>query len=269
MSGLPTQFGFEESDLIDHWSKLGELSEHTTVQGFHIYYGSQVPDASTLAQSFQLGIECVERICTKHNFEPSVLDLGGGFPWAYARVQEETTIENLHNIIDSAIENRQYTKNAELWFESGRYICASSGTLVSSILEIKQSKNESRFVILDAGINHLGGMTGLGRIPRDYTSISSKQNRRVTSNEIDELQEVTVVGPLCSPLDCMARKAQLPLDLQPGDLIMVPNVGAYGLTASLVAFLTKPPPIEISLKNGHVIAVEQLNHLSHNRLSVN
>jgi diaminopimelate decarboxylase len=136
-------------------------------------------------------------------------------------------------------------------------------------LEIKQSKNESRFVILDAGINHLGGMTGLGRIPRDYTSISSKQNRRVASDQIDELQEVTVVGPLCSPLDCMARKAQLPLDLQPGDLIMVPNVGAYGLTASLVAFLTKPPPIEISLKNGHVIAVEQLNHLSHNRLSVN
>jgi diaminopimelate decarboxylase len=45
-------------------------------------------------------------------------------------------------------------------------------------------------------------------------------------------------------LDTWARDIPLPR-LAPGDLLAVPNTGAYGLHASLVAFLGHPAPAEI------------------------
>ena len=56
----------------------------------------------------------------------------------------------------------------------------------------------------------------------------------------------TVCGPLCTPLDVWARAVELPR-LRPGDLLAVPNVGAYGLDASLLAFLGHPAPAEVVL----------------------
>jgi diaminopimelate decarboxylase len=49
-------------------------------------------------------------------------------------------------------------------------------------------------------------------------------------------------------------------DARPGDLLTVPNVGAYGLSASLLAFLGHPAPTEA------VVDGDRLVHLS--RLTV-
>jgi diaminopimelate decarboxylase len=40
--------------------------------------------------------------------------------------------------------------------------------------------------------------------------------------------------------------------VQEGELLTIENVGAYGLTASLVAFLGKPIPVEVLIVNGKV-----------------
>lgn len=71
--------------------------------------------------------------------------------------------------------------------------------------------------------------------------------------------KVDVVGPLCSPLDCVGRNMIIP-ELRPGDLLQVPNVGAYGVTASLTGFLSRPTPKEIAYANDQVVAVHQLNY---------
>ena len=75
-----------------------------------------------------------------------------------------------------------------------------------------------------------------------------------------------IVGPLCTPLDSLARGLKIPA-VQPGDLVGIPNVGAYGLTASLHAFLSHPPPVEVAHEDGQEIEVWQLRH-GHARLSV-
>jgi diaminopimelate decarboxylase len=41
-------------------------------------------------------------------------------------------------------------------------------------------------------------------------------------------------------------------------VLAVPNVGAYGLTASLVAFLGHPPPLEVTVRSGQVLDVSTL-----------
>jgi len=59
-----------------------------------------------------------------------------------------------------------------------------------------------------------------------------------------ELSSINVVGPLCTPLDILADKYELP-DIQLGDLIVVFQSGAYGFTASPHLFLSHPGPVEV------------------------
>ena len=61
----------------------------------------------------------------------------------------------------------------------------------------------------------------------------------------DEPTEVvSVVGCLCTPLDLLADGASLPrADI--GDLVVVFQAGAYGLTASPTAFLSHPSAVEV------------------------
>jgi diaminopimelate decarboxylase len=118
-------------------------------------------------------------------------------------------------------------------------------------MDIKDSK-ERRFVILDTGIHHLGGMSGLGRIPRFAIDLVAPEART------GELRKVDVVGQLCTPLDLLGRNIEVPSDLAIGDLVTIPNVGAYGLTGSLTGFLSRDTPMEITHRAGHITAVHQL-----------
>jgi diaminopimelate decarboxylase len=66
-----------------------------------------------------------------------------------------------------------------------------------------------------------------------------------------ERSAATVVGPLCTPLDTLARKSELPA-LVADDLIAVLQSGAYGRTASPARFLSQPEAGEILVENGEV-----------------
>ena len=60
---------------------------------------------------------------------------------------------------------------------------------------------------------------------------------------------VTIAGPLCSGLDVFAQSAVMALP-EPGDLMAVLDVGAYGATESMPFFLSHPLPPEIALRGG-------------------
>ncbi|MGD1703622.1 alanine racemase [Dapis sp. BLCC M229] len=259
MSGTPSQFGFEESVLLNGAQRLSQLSSYVEIIGYHIYYGTQIDSEESLIKSFKAGIDCTERLTSQLGFTPQVIDLGGGFPWPFANQKSAIALDNLRFRLEQLLAQRKYTAEAEIWFESGRYLSASSGTLLATILDIKPGKFDSQFVVLDAGINHLGGMSGLGRIPRGYVlmyNLSSEQEAWSTETANDG--RTLVVGPLCSPLDCLTRRTELPPSVKINDIVAIPNVGAYGLTASLVAFLSRPAPLEVSLRNGIPVDLSSL-----------
>ena len=101
------------------------------------------------------------------------------------------------------------------------------------------------FVILDGGMHHhLAASGNLGQvIKRDYPLVNA------TRAAEEEVLETAVVGPLCTPLDSLARKARL-ADTRPGDLVAVLQSGAYGLSASPVGFLSHPTPAEVLVDAG-------------------
>jgi diaminopimelate decarboxylase len=60
-----------------------------------------------------------------------------------------------------------------------------------------------------------------------------------------EQQEIAnVVGCLCTPLDIIADKMLLPV-AEVGDLVVVYQSGAYGLSASPIGFLSQPSAEEV------------------------
>lgn len=254
MSGTASQFGFEENDLIEQSSRFGKLSNNVSIDGFHVYFGTQIPNQESLFESFSAGIASIELLSSKLNIRPKIIDLGGGFPWHYAKEGAQVDLSNLKSSLTDLLSSRIHSTEAEVWFETGRYISASSGTLISTVMDIKKSKNSTQFVVLDSGINHLGGMSGVGRIPRGYITLYENEKSVTSTDEHNsgDIKRTSLVGPLCSPLDCLSRNINLS-GLRIGDIVAIPNVGAYGLTASLTGFLTRPIPIEISTKGGEVV----------------
>jgi diaminopimelate decarboxylase len=60
----------------------------------------------------------------------------------------------------------------------------------------------------------------------------------------DERELASTVGPLCTPLDILADQVDLPKP-ELGDLVVILQSGAYGMTASPLNFLSRPAPAEL------------------------
>jgi diaminopimelate decarboxylase len=123
-----------------------------------------------------------------------------------------------------------------LMFEAGRQLVGSAGTLVTAVLDVREVPG-GQVVVLESGANHVGPFAGGRRrslVPRLLSRTADPA----------ELLGTTVVGPLEIPLDVWAPSVPLPR-LRPGDLMAVPDVGAAGPTAGLLAYASPAPPVEV------------------------
>jgi diaminopimelate decarboxylase len=253
MAGVASQFGFEEEELRGEGEAIRRAAgPHVQLAGFHLYWGTQVADAGSLLDSFETTLSIAESLAETIGFPLAILNLGGGFPWPYAHAGIGPDLTPLREGLRALRAGGGGAARAEWWFESGRSLTASSGTLLTRVMAVKRSKDDRLFLILDTGIHHLGGVAGLGRIPRFSVDLLVPPSRRGNASV-----SVDVVGPLCTPLDCLAKKIELPA-VEPGDLLAVPNVGAYGATASVRDFLSRPAAVEVLHRGGEVLAAHRL-----------
>lgn len=251
MCGVPSQFGIEEEDLGRLFERVGATRSRVEVVGLHFYYGTQIQSLEALEWAFNSVVELSRGIAATHKLELRVLDMGGGFPWPFAKRGSFEELAAAESSLPQIAAAAGALGVSELCFESGRYLCASSGTLLTKVLDVKVSKGR-KFVVTDAGINTLGGMSGLGRLTAPSLDLDV-----VAASAAGEAESVSVVGPLCSPLDYLSRNSTTP-PLSPGDLVAVPNVGAYGATASLSNFLSRPPALEVTCRGGRVVGLHRL-----------
>jgi diaminopimelate decarboxylase len=252
MSRGAGQFGIAEETLTGAPDDWGRLVDALDILGVHVYLGTQVHDVAALEAGFRAAVDTAGRVASRLSLDLRVVDVGGGFPWPFATLGGAPNLGDLRQSLAQLCSAVSGSANAEYWFESGRYLCASAGTLLATVVDDKVGSGGRRYVVLDAGINALGGMAGLGRIFTSHISVVPiGQNAPGPSTGAD------VVGPLCTPLDLLARDVSLPA-FPVDSLVAIPNVGAYGLTASLVAFLSQPAPVEVVYRGVEVIAARRL-----------
>jgi len=247
MTGVASQFG-ADADWI-----VAEPTAFAGVAGFHLYMGSNIDNERALVAQFGTAIATARRLADRLGVEPMVLDLGGGFGAPFARAgtlpRFDTLAGTIAELLDDGFPGWREGQPV-VAFESGRYLTATCGTLLTRVLDVKESHGQP-VLVLESGINHLGGMSGLRRLPPIVPDLTG------ASSEGPSQEDAIVAGPLCTPLDTWARSATVP-PVRPGDVLRVPNVGAYGLTASLLAFLGHPAPHEVVMDGGAVVDVSQL-----------
>jgi diaminopimelate decarboxylase len=255
---MQSHFGADPADLLNGGAARLRKLEGVELAGIHIYSGGQIQSAEKLAGTFEHALDLAEQIVAA-GVPLRLLDLGGGFPWPFGTSDAPIDISDLREKLQKVNAQRRLTADAQLWFESGRYLVASAGTLLSTVLDVKVALAGKTHIILDTGMVHLGGMAGLGRIYRAVATIEPLAGR-----DGETLQSVDVVGPTDYALDYVARDTSVP-PLKPDDVVSIPNVGAYGLTASLVAFAGLQPPAEVCCRGTEVVAVHRLR-MGHDRV---
>lgn len=238
MGGGPKQFGVDAEQAPQMLRRIGALG--IDFQGFHIFSGSQSlkPEAIVEAQSSTFALAL--RLAQHAPQSVRLLNIGGGFGIPYfageTALDLEPIADNLHQWMPRV---KAALPDAEIVIELGRYLVGEAGIYVTRVIDRKISRGEV-FLVTDGGMHHhLAASGNLGQVIRKNYPVVVGNKISGTNREV-----VSVVGPLCTPLDFLSNNMEM-ARADVGDLIVVFQSGAYGLTASPVGFLSHPWPDEI------------------------
>lgn len=238
MAGGPKQFGIDADRVPEVLSRIG--SAGLVFEGFHIFAGSQNLRAEAICEAQRLSYELALRLSDHAPAQVRTLNLGGGFGIPYFPGERALDISpigaNLHALVARA---EREMPTAAIVIELGRYLVGEAGIYVARIVDRKVSRGET-FLVADGGLNHhLSASGNFGQVVRkNYpVAIGSRMGAQA-------LERVSVVGPLCTPLDQLAERMELPR-AEVGDLFVVFQSGAYGASASPQAFLGHPACVEV------------------------
>jgi diaminopimelate decarboxylase len=237
MTGRPSPFGVDVTDtaaLRETFEPQGRVRP----VGVHVFPATNVADEPALVDEFAQSLATATDVMERVGHRPRLVDLGGGFAAPFAAPGERPRYPGLAAALGGLLDGHLpgwRSGEPTVAFESGRYLTGGCGTLLTTVLDVKRSRGTT-YVVLDAGVNVLGGMSGIGRL-------MGTAAQPLCDGPGDA---VSLVGPLCTPLDVLARTANV-VDPKVGMVLALPNVGAYGLTASLVGFLGRPVAAEVVL----------------------
>jgi len=208
--------------------------------GFHIFSGSQNLRAEAIVEAQQKSLTLAIRLAADAPVPVTVLNLGGGFGIPYFPGEKPLDLapiaENLRGLVSEA---GRALPQAQLVIELGRYLVGEAGVYLCRILDRKVSRGHT-FLVTDGGLHHHLAASG------NFGQVLRKNYPVVIANRVHggPRENASVVGPLCTPLDLLADRADL-AQAQVGDLVAVLQSGAYGLSASPTAFLSHPAPGEL------------------------
>ena len=169
-----------------------------------------------------------------------LLNIGGGFGIPYFPGDKPLELEPIAANLERWLPLlKERLPQAQVVLEFGRYLVGEAGIYVAEVVDRKVSRGHT-FLIVNGGMHHhLAASGNFGQVIRKNYPVAVGNRMVGTEREI-----VSVVGPLCTPLDILAERMEL-AKAEVGDLIVVFQSGAYGLSASPTAFLSHPACREV------------------------
>jgi diaminopimelate decarboxylase len=238
MGGGPKQFGVDEERVPALLKRLGELG--MDFAGLHIFSGSQNLKAEALIEAQQKSVNLALRLAEFYPRPLRKLNIGGGFGIPYFPGEQPLDVHRVAEALRQRVaEVARALPEAHLILELGRYLVGEAGIYVCRVIDRKISRGEV-FLVTDGGLHHHLAVSG------NFGQVLRKNYPVVIGNKIQgQAREIaSVVGPLCTPLDLLADRMEL-AEADVGDLVVVFQSGAYGLTASPSAFLSHPAAVEV------------------------
>jgi diaminopimelate decarboxylase len=204
-----SKFGLGAREALEALERAAAEEDLEPV-GVSFHVGSQLPDTGVVLAAAKRAAE-LWREAESRGIALRDLDAGGGLPAPYGEEPEPDVEEYAQALGAIAAELR-----AELVLEPGRWLVAPVGTLVTSVLYVKEAGGRV-VAVCDAGMNDLIRPALYG----------AEHPIEVLEGGGRERVAVDVVGPVCESGDFFSLGHELPAP-QPGDLLAIGVAGAYG-----------------------------------------
>lgn len=205
------------------------------IKGLHLHTGSEIKDVAVFISGLQLMLDL-----SKQFDGLTVIDLGGGFKVPYKPDEKGANVEELGAKLAEMLEQFQasHNKTFQIWFEPGKFLVSEAGYFLTKANVIKENPTRS-FVGVDSGFNHLIR-------PMFYDAYHIITN---ISHTKGPLKKYNVVGNICET-DTFAWDRELH-EVNPGDILMFNNAGAYGFEMSS-RFNSRTRPAEVLVNKGEL-----------------
>jgi diaminopimelate decarboxylase len=238
MGGGPKQFGVDVEAVPETLAQVGRLG--LAFEGFHLFAGSQNLRADSICEAQLKCYELALRLASHAPGPVRFLNLGGGFGIPYFPGERRLDLAPIGANLATLQERvRNELPEAAFVIELGRYLVGEAGLYITRVIDRKVSRGQV-YLVCDGGLNHhLSASGNFGQVVRKNYPVTVATRAAAARRET-----ASAVGPLCTPLDLLADRMELPV-AEVGDLVAVFQSGAYGASASPQAFLGHAPVVEI------------------------
>ncbi|MGI8508278.1 MAG: diaminopimelate decarboxylase [Gemmatimonadaceae bacterium] len=200
-------------DRIMHVARVAQSMPNVLLAGLAAHVGSQISTSEPYAMAATVLITLKREIEAEIGAAITTLDVGGGLAVTYD-TEERPDLDAYADALAVIGEE----PGTSIIIEPGRFLVAESGTLLTRVLYRKQSGGKE-IVITDAAMNDLIR-------PSLY---ESHHGIDVVGSDAPATMQANIVGPVCESGDFFARDRSI-ADVQPGELLAVRTVGAYGFS---------------------------------------
>lgn len=223
MVELSSKFGASSGEAVD--LILAAEKEGLTVEGISFHVGSQTTNFDNYVQALNLAANVFREAKARGAGKMFLVDIGGGFPAPYD--DSVKPFRELAKILNRELD-RLFPKDIQILAEPGRFLVATAGTVVCTIIG-KATRDGKLCYYVDDGVYHT--FSGVIFDHCHYHFDSFKKG---------PVETCSVFGPTCDALDVVSMTERLPADLKLGDMVYSRNIGAYS-HASSTSFNGFPP----------------------------
>lgn len=212
-------FGFDEDSFWEGVRRC--VDQGTQIRGLHLFAGSY-SFGSTGLRVVAAAEVLLRALHDRYGIRPAMLNLGGGFDRTTASANllpYRRALAGLAGLVDQIVH------------EAGRAVFEEGGFFLTRVVHTKRH-NAERVAVCDGGMAQNFLLCQTERVVKNYAS-----PRVYPERPRSDAATIRFVGSTCSQDDVIGLDSRGDVDVEPGDLCIFDNCGAYRRTYSVCDFL--------------------------------
>ena len=243
-----SKFGFDiRSGQAEQAFLEVKANKQMNLIGLHAHIGSQILATAGFKLEVEKLMQLVNSWQQKYDYQPRILNLGGGFGIRYTEQDDTITAQTfISQIVQTVKKCAQisHLKMPAIWIEPGRSIVGEAGYSLYTIGARKEVPGLLPYVAVDGG---MGDNIRPALYQAQYETLLAE------NPHAKPVETVRLAGRYCESGDIIINKLALPKS-KPGDVIAVLATGAYGYSMAS-NYNRVPRPAVVFAENGQAQVV--------------